>query len=198
MTNARDLAGPPPTLTRYKDTVLRAKMHYVMLLLRWVNAWLHDIQDMSVEAALDGLAHAKKIRRYASAVESSFTEAATAEMMFAGVAAYQGDGYTATLHTGTIRRGWKNTELVQEIIEREVDRQHQAMPDVALKDLRRIVTQTVWRMHGLGRMEWRSTDLRRLGIHPDDFSESTPGPASVDLRGEASYASQPALASKRG
>lgn len=180
--------GPPLKLSTYRNTILRAKMHYIVTLLKWARAWLDEVQEMSVPAALDGLAHAKKVRRFASSVEAVFTEAAVAEMLDAGVESYEGEDYTAVLRPGSERRNWKSTEVIEELIETETRRQRSLHPDIEPSVLRRIVTESVWRLYKVARPEWRSTDLRKVGIYPDDFSESVPVPASIDLRGEGSYA----------
>lgn len=142
---------------------------------------------MDLDAALNGLADAKRIRRFASRVEKAFDEAATAEMIFRDVEVQEGAGWRAVLRPGSRRQEWNSTTLLDELIDREVDRQQAKHPDIPVRALRKIISETLWRASTAARMEWRSTELRKMGISPDDFSVSVPVPPTVDLRGEASY-----------
>lgn len=180
---------PPLRLSTYKDSILRAKMEYVHRLLRWAVKWLAEVQDMDMDTAFDGLAHAKKVRRTANAVERTFEEAALAEMFHSGQSVHIGDGYTALLRTGRDRKGWKHDEVMEALIETSVERMQDRFPYVPEKTLRAIVTESMWQVHKTGRVDWRSTDLRAQGIDPDDYSTSTKEKPTIDLRGEASYAS---------
>lgn len=179
---------PPATLQDFEGTSIWKMMHKTVSQLRWSVAWLREVQDMSLDAALTGLAHAKRMRRYAAAVENTFTEAATAEMITRGITYYNGPGFTVVLHDSKDRRGWRTTDVVEEVIEQETTRQYEKHPDLSPRVLRQVVSETMWRTHGLARLEWRTNALRKAGIHPDDFCEAAPGMPSLDLRGTASYA----------
>lgn len=180
---------PPLRLTDYKNSVLRTKMAYVAALLRWASTWLAEVQDMTLDSAFEGLAHAKKVRRLASAVEKSFEEAAMAEMYHAGQPYYLGDGFTAVLRPGSDRKGWQHEKVMRALIERHVEKMQDRFPYVAESTLRAIVTESMWEVHKAGRIEWRSTDLRRAGVDPDLYSRRTEETPSIDMRGEATYVS---------
>lgn len=180
-------AQPPATLRTFTGSIVRGKMHYALLLLRWTQSWLSEVQGMDLDAALDGLALAKRLRRTASDVENSFAEAAIAEMIDQGQHVHHGEGYTALLHPAHDRRKWNHESLLNELIDIELRRQQHNHPEIPARALRQIVSETIWRTHAVARLEWRSTDLRRRGIHPDDFSDVVPVPASLELSGQASY-----------
>lgn len=179
---------PPETLQSFQGTSIWKMLHKTVSQLRWSAAWLREVQGMRLDAALSGLAHAKRVRRYAAAVEDTFTEAATAEMIMQGITHYEGDGFTAVLHDSKDRRGWRTTDVVEEVIEQETSRQRERHPDLSPRVLRQVVSETMWRAHGLARLEWRTNALRKVGIHPDDFCDTAPGMPSLDLRGRSSYA----------
>lgn len=178
---------PPASFQAYRGSVLRMKTQYAIALVKWCLNWLDEVQEMSLPAALDGLAHAKRLRRFAATLERLFEDAAIAEMTYAQVDNFDADGYTATLRPGTSRRGWRNDEVMQELIEQQVRREAKRFPGVDRRALRAIVTESMWAVHKAGRIEWRSTDLRRAGIDPSEFSDITAGRASIDLRGPAAY-----------
>lgn len=187
MGNDKRWPEPPAVLETYRGTALRMKVQYAVALIRWSLNWLGEVQDMRLVAALDGLAHAKRLRRHAAVLERLFEDAAIAEMTFTGTEEVEADGYTAVLRSGGSRKNWRNDAVMQELIEQAVARERRRFPDVDARTLRRIVTESMWKVHQVGRIEWRSTDLRRHGIDPDEFSDTTPGRASVDLRGPAAY-----------
>lgn len=189
---------PPAILESYKASVLRTKMAYVHALLKWVAAYLGEVQDMEGGAAFDGLAHAKKIRRTAWGIEKTFEEAAIAEMFHAGTPIHEGDGYTAVMRPGQDRKGWKHPNVMQALIESTYQRMAERFPYVPEGILRAIVTESMWQVHKTGRIEWRSTDLRRAGIDPDAYSTKTPESPTIDLRGPASYADTPSTRRRSG
>ena len=180
--------NPPLQLSTYNGTYLRAKMEGVHLLLKWAVRWLADVQDMDMKASLEGLAHAKQIRRTAAALERTFEEAALAEMFHTDQAIHIGDGYTAVMRNGKARKGWRHDQVMAALIDTAVEQMHGKYPYVPEKLLASIVTEAMWRVHKAGRVEWRSTDLRAAGVDPDEFSTSTEDAPTIDLRGEASYA----------
>lgn len=178
---------PPAALQNYRETALRMKVQYATALIRWCLNWLNEVQDMTLAAALDGLAHTKRLRRFATALERVFEDAAIAEMSFQGVDGYVADGYVATLHSGNSRRAWQHGPLMRELIEQTVERECRRFPQVDRKTVRTIVTESMWQVHNNGRVDWRATDLRRAGVDAGEFSEVTPGRASIELRGPAAY-----------
>lgn len=181
------MINAPLSLDSYRESVTRAKMTYVAALLRWVSAWLAEVQDMTLDAALDGLAHAKQVRRYAYAVEKVFEEAAIAEMHHAGQVMHVGEGYTAVMRPGGDRKGWKHDQVMTSLIDQTCQRMSERFPYLPPEALRAVVTESMWQVHKTGRIEWRSTDLRRNGVDPDEHSTRTPEAPTIDLRGEASY-----------
>lgn len=149
--------------------------------------WLNEVQEMTPEAAFDGLAHAKKIRRTAKSIERTFEEAALAEMFHAGATSYTGTDYQAVIQRGRDRKNWKHPDVMDALIEANIERMQERFPYVPADLLRTLVTEAMWEVHKHGRIDWRSTDLRKSGINPDEFSERTQERPSIDLRGAGSY-----------
>lgn len=177
----------PPLIEDYGASPVRAKINTALNQIKWVLVYMHDVQEVKVPAALQALAAAKQLRRYASALERTFDEAAVAEMQMSGVEHFAGEGFEAILHTGGSRKEWQNESLVNELADRFVVTNRDRFGDVSGRDLRRIVQASMNQMVAAGRVEWRSTSLRGMGIDPDEFSVKTPGSLSVELTGEASY-----------
>lgn len=188
----------PLRLARYKNSPLDRKMGYVHTLLRWALSWLNDVQEMSPEAAFDALAAAKRIRRTASALEKSLEEVALAEMFHAEATYYRGRDYTAVLRPGTDRKEWKHAEVMEALIDSTCVRFKERFPYVPDELLRTLVTESMWEVHKRGRVQWRSTDLRKAGVDPDDFSARTTENPSIDLRGAGSYYTPAAKRRPRG
>lgn len=178
---------PPLRLESFKASYLRLKLDYIQALLRWCQHWLNEVQDMSRDAAFDGLATAKRTRRLASSVEKTFEDIAIAAMYQDGEAIHQGDGYMAILRTGTERKAWKHAEVMTALVDATVQVMIDRHPYVPEKIMRAIVTESMWRVHKCGRVEWRATDLRSFGVDPDAYSTKSRDEPSLDLRGEASY-----------
>lgn len=178
---------PPLFLERYRGSVLRQKMEFAHSILRWSMNWLNEVQEMTPEAAFDGLAHAKKIRRTAHSVEKTFEEIGLAEMFHAGETRYVGADYRATMQSGRDRKNWKHPEVMEALIEATTERMQGRFPYVPKELVSALVTESMWEVHKHGRVDWRSTDLRKSGIDPSEFSERTQERPSIDLRGEGSY-----------
>lgn len=178
---------PPLFLERYRESALHRKMEFAHALLRWAVNWLNEVQEMTPDAAFDGLAHVKRIRRTASSVEKTFEEAALAEMFHAGETHYAGRDYQAIMRPGRDRKNWKHPEVMEALIEANIGRTQERFPYVPHSLLRAIVTESMWEVHKHGRIDWRSTDLRKSGINPDEFSEKTQERPTIDLRGSGSY-----------
>lgn len=178
---------PPLFLERYRESALHRKMDFVHAILRWAMNWLNEVQEMTPEAAFDGLAQAKRIRRTAKGIEKTFEEAALAEMFHAGATTYTGRDYQAVMQTGRDRKNWKHPDVMDALIAANVERMQERFPYVPADLVRTLVTESMWEVHKHGRIDWRSTDLRKSGINPDDFSERTQERPTIDLRGEGSY-----------
>lgn len=179
---------PPLRLSDFKASVVGMKLAYVAALLRWTSKWLAEVQDMSMDAAFDGLAQAKQIRRLASSVEKTFEEAAMAEMFHNAQSYHVGKDYLAFLRPGTSRKGWKHPQVMEALIEQTCARMQERFPYVPESTLQAIVTESMWQVHKVGRVEWRSTDLRKNGVDPNLYSTRSIEDPSIDLRGEGSYA----------
>lgn len=184
-------------LVDYGASIIRRRVQYGVTLIRWAINHLANAQDVTLTAALEGLAHSKRLRRTAAALERAFEDAAIAAMYHQGVTTWAGRGYTAVLHKASERRGWRSEAIINELIDRHTARLAIRFPDVPERTIRRIATEATWSLYSLGRLEWRSTDLRKAGIDPDEFSVRVPVPASLDLRGEAAYV-EGALGAARG
>lgn len=180
-------APVPPCLDDYPGSTLRGKIEFASALLRWALDYLTEVQDMTPQAAFDGLAHVKKARRLAKNVERWFEDAGIAEMYHQGIETYCGHGYTAELRSGNDRKDWDTAELAQELIEQRIDAAHQRFPDLSRRHLRAVVTEDVWTVLKAARPEWRSRALSDQGIDPNRYSTIIPGPARIELRGTASY-----------
>lgn len=178
---------PPLHLERYRQSALHRKMEFAHALLRWAMNWLNEVQEMTPEAAFDGLAHAKKIRRTAKSIEKTFEEAALAEMFHAGATRYVGNDYEATMQPGNDRKNWKHPDVMEALIEANINRMQERFPYVPETLLKALITESMWEVHKHGRIAWRSTDLRKSGIDPDEFSERTRENPTIELRGAASY-----------
>lgn len=178
---------PPLCLEKYQGSILHRKMEFVHALLRWAVNWLNEVQEMTTESAFDGLAHAKQIRRTASSIEKTFEEAALAEMFHAGQSLYTGKDYQAIMRPGNDRKGWKHSQVMEALIDSNIKRMQERFPYVPESLLRALVTESMWEVHKHGRIEWRSTDLRKSGIDPNDFSSRTQERPTIDLRGKGSY-----------
>lgn len=190
----------PLRLDRFTGSPARHRMQHAALLMKWALGWLRDTHEMSIDAALEGLAYAKMLRRLAAALERTFEDAAIAEMTHRDLSAYCGQDYAATLRSGATRKGWRHNELLAELIEDTSTRLAAAHPEIDPRLVRHLVTISMREMHSLGRVEWRATDLRRHGLNPGDFSTSVPGRCSINLTGPATFPTLPtglALAPQR-
>ena len=187
----------PPLIEDYGPSPVRAKINTALNQIKWVLIYMHDVQEVKLPAALQALAAAKQLRRYASALERTFDEAAVAEMQMSGVQHFAGEGFEAVLHTGGDRKEWQHESIVNELADRFIVTNRDRFSDVSGRDLRRIVQASMNELVSAGRVEWRSTSLREKGVDPDEFSVKTPGSLSVQLTGEASYVEDGYVAKKR-
>lgn len=176
-----------PIIDEYAPSPVRGKINTALNQIKWVLAYMHDVQEVRLPAALQALAAAKQLRRYARTLERVFDEAAVAEMHMSGVEHYAGEGFEATLYSGGDRKEWQHESLVNELADRFVNNHEGQFPDVSPRDLRRITQSAMNTLVDAGRIEWRSTSLRGMGVDPDEFSVKGPGNLSVRLEGEASY-----------
>lgn len=180
----------PLRLNRYTDTRLRHRVEGAAVFLRWAKGWLDATQDMTLAGALDGLAHTKRVRRTARSLEGTFEEAAIALMLQQGVTHAEGAGYTADLHPGNERREWRSEALMSELVEQAVARAADRFPDLPRRQIRVMLTESMWGVYKAARLEWRSTALREIGVDPDEFTTTYPGAASIEVRGDATYVNQ--------
>lgn len=178
---------PPLTLDAYRRSILYAKLEAAHLIIRRSAAWLAEVQDMTPQAAFDGLAHTKRIRRSIKRIEETFEEAGIAEMHHRSQFRYKGEAYTAELCSGRDRKNWDHAAVMDELIEQTITRLHHKHPSVHETDLRAIVTTAMWQPYTMGRIEWRSTSLRKAGVDPDRYSETTRERPTIKLTGPASY-----------
>lgn len=177
----------PPLIEDYGRSPVRGKINTALNQIKWVLAYMHDVQEVKLPAALQMLAAAKQLRRYARALEKCADEAAVAEMQLTETPHYAGEGFEAVLRDGGNRSDWQHESLVNEIADRYVAKAHSRTPDVSKRDFRRIAQGAMNELMTAGRVEWRSTSLRKMGVDPDEFSIRTTGAQSVELTGEASY-----------
>lgn len=177
----------PPILEDYGTSPVRNKINHALNLIKWSLAFMHDVQEVELTAALQALAASKQLRRYAYTLERTFDEAAVAEMQMSDTQHFAGEGFEATLHSGGDRKEWQHESIVNELADRFIATNRDRFSDVSGRDLRRIVQASMNELMAAGRVEWRSTSLRSMGVDPDDFSVKTPGSLSVELTGEASY-----------
>lgn len=177
----------PPQIEDYGTSPVRGKINTALNQIKWVLAYMHDVQEVKLPAALQMLAAAKQLRRYARALEKTVDEAAVAEMQMSETHHYAGEGFEALLHSGGNRSEWQDESIVNEIADRFVVRNRDRFSEVSRRDLRRIVQAAMNELVFAGRVDWRSRSLRKMGVDPDEFSVKIPGSMSVELTGEASY-----------
>lgn len=179
---------PPHEITQLGATPVKGRIANAQAQIRWCLGFLHDVQQMSPTAALDGLALAKKLRRYAAALERTFQSAAEAEMQSSGTRELQGDGFIGVLHTDGPRRDWRSESLVNEVADRYIADVRRAHPELPPAMVRKIALGAMNKLAEAGRIEWRSTSLREMGVDPDEFSRKEANTRmSVEMRGEAVY-----------
>lgn len=178
----------PATIEDYGSSSIRGKINNALNQIKWVMGYMHDVQEIKLPAALQALAAAKQLRRYAYGMERLFDEAAVAEMQMSDTNHFAGEGFEATLHSGGDRKAWQHDSIVNELADRFIATNRDRFAEVSGRDLRRIVQASMNELMSAGRIEWRSTSLRDKNIDPDDFSIKTHGALSVELTGEASYA----------
>ena len=175
------------TLDSYRGSPLRAKIAYAEALLGWAETWLKNSHDMEGQAPFEGLAHAKRLRRMAHRIEVFFEEAAIAQLYHQEKAYAVGEGYTAVLRPPQERRGWDHAGVMTALIDAVTEQMTARHPSIPRRAAQQMITEAMWTVHKVGRIDWRSTDLREFGVDPDDFSTHTEVPARIDLRGDASY-----------
>ena len=163
-------------------------MDYATAAVRWVHVWLDGIQEMPLDAALDLLAIVKRHRRWARSLERVIEDVAIAEMTMRDMSAYSGNGYTVILHPGERRTDWDDEKVMNDLIDAAVTRQARRHPGLDKRALRRVLTEEMWRLHEhAARPRWRSTMLRAAGFDPNEYSAVTAVPASLEMRGDATY-----------
>lgn len=179
-------------IDNYRDSPLRGAINNATARMKWVAAYLNDVDTIPVASALEGLAAIKQLRRWVRNIEQTFTLAATAEMAETGTEEYtgtndDGEAFTVHLRESSWRTGWNHDSLINELTDRYVETATIRHPDLSPETIRRISIEAISHLTGAGRIEWRSTVLRELGINPDEFSTRHSNGPSVDLRGDAAY-----------
>lgn len=177
----------PPHIEDYGASPVRGKINTALNQIKWVLAYMHDVQEVKLPAALQMLAAAKQLRRYASTLERGIDEAAIAEMQMSETDIFAGEGFDAVLHSDGDRKEWQDESIVNELADRFIVRNRDRFSSVSGRDLRRIVQASMNELMTAGRISWRSTSLREKGVDPDEFSVKTPKGMSLELTGEASY-----------
>ena len=171
----------------FTSSEMKRRLDFVIGTFDSIRAYLGAVDDFGLRAALDALAHVKKIRRKAKGIERILEDVAISAMLHAGQKTYSGDGYEAILHSGASSKEWKSLEVVEALIIRTVKIRTRAYPDVDPEIIERIVRDDFAVAYSVANPSWRSTVLARLGIDAHDYCTVVPGQQSIDLRGEASY-----------
>lgn len=177
-------AGAEP----YSATALKHHLAHAEAHLKKAQALLEVTDDFAGDAPFDGLAHAKRLRRLSARIERLFTDAAIAQMHHDRKAYHVGRGYTAVLRPGEERRGWRDDEVMADLIAATVDRALARHPYLPPKAAKALLTEAMWTVYKAGRITWRSTSLRELGLDPDDYSHHAPTSPSLDMRGVSTHA----------
>lgn len=87
-------------------------------------------------------------------------------------------GFIAEVRGGKDRKEWRTDELAWECVREFTVNKTSGEIDEADAALVGLVRD---RLVNCARMEWRTTQLRPLGINPDDWSTSTPGRRTLSL-----------------
>jgi hypothetical protein len=166
---------------------MKSKVDFVIGTIEAAKEYIGSLDDFSTRGALDALAHVKKARRKMKGLELILEDVAIAAMHHAELENFDGDGYTARLHRGGHRKGWRHTDLVKDVTARTIKLRIKQYPDVDPEILTRIVQQDMAVAYSACRPEWRTTVLRRLGIEANDYSTKGPGQQSIEITGQATY-----------
>lgn len=178
----------PFALTSYAASLLRKRFSQAESALKEAHAWIGNMQDSEGEAVFVALAHIKRVRRLSARVERSLEEAAIAQMHHDGQVYRVGDGYTAVLRPAQERRGWNNQAVMHDLEEAIIEKLTASNPAVPRSAVRAIAREALWSVHRAGRIEWRSTSLRDMGLDPDTYSTHVSVPESIDMRGTTTHA----------
>lgn len=178
----------PFTMTRYASSFVRKRLSQAEAALKEAYAWLDNTDDFDGDSAFEGLAHIKRLRRLANRIEKTLEDGAIAQMHHYNQVYRIGDGYTAVLRPARERRGWDNAAVMADLEERVVEKVSSRNPAVAPSAVKAIVREAMWSVHKAGRIEWRSSDLRAIGLNPDSYSHHVSAPESLDMRGTRTHA----------
>lgn len=178
---------PETALVSYETSTMKSKLDFVIATIEAAKEYIGNFDDFSTRAALDALAHVKKTRRKMKGLELILEDVAMAAMHHAELENFDGDGYTARLHRGGYRKGWRHTDLINDVTARTIKLRIKQYPDVDPEILARIVQQDMVVAYSACRPDWRTTVLRRLGIEANDYSTKGPGKQSVEITGPATY-----------
>lgn len=178
---------PNPSLVSYETSIMKSKLDFVIATIEAAKEFIGSLDDFSTRAALDALAHVKKTRRKMKGLEVILEDIAIAAMHHADLENFDGDGYTARLHPGGYRKGWRHTELIEDVTAKTIKHRIKQYPDVDPEILARIVRQDMVLAYSVCRPDWRTTVLRRLGIEANHYSTKGPGKQSIEITGQATY-----------
>lgn len=178
---------PQSALDSYETSGMKTRFNFIIATVETAKDFIGTVDDFSIRAALDALAHVKKTRRKLKGLEKILEDIAIAAMLHAEVDTFDGDGYAAQLHKGGYRKAWRHTALVEDVVARTIKQRIKQYPDVDPEILERIVRQDIVLAYSVCRPEWRSTVLRRLGIEANDYSTKGPGQQSIEITGPATY-----------
>lgn len=174
-------------IRNYAESEMRRHLNYVTATADTLREYLGSIDDWSLPAALEALAHTKRARRKLKGLEIILEDCANAEMLHSNVTTFAGEGFQAIRHEGGHRKEWQHLEVASAVIERTVARRIKQHPDIDPEVVSRLVRDDFAVAFSVAKPEWRSRVLERLGIDADDYSKKVPGAASIELRGPASY-----------
>lgn len=174
-------------LREYGTSELKRRMGFIIGTSDAINAYLGAVDDFSLKAVLEALAHTKKARRKLKGLETILTDAAIAEMNHAGVKVFEGEGFSAVLHSGAASKEWKHVAVIEEIIKRTAARRCVQHPDVDPAIIEKIVRDDITIAYSVASPAWRSSVLMRMGIDAHDYCVKVPGSQTVEIRGPASY-----------
>jgi len=163
------------------------RLQYIIATATLMRESIGDGGDMTADHAARLLAHVKKTRRSIGGLERLVEDLTIASMASEGLQRIVGPDFTATLHEGGSRKEWRSQDLAGEVVARLARIQAKRHPSVNASTVRHIVSETVWNLLAVGRIEWRSRRLASLQLNADDYSKKEPGVASIEVRGAGSY-----------
>lgn len=160
--------------------------------LRALGERLDDLEDAAInllgthgaEGVASLLAEVRSVRQ-ALGIRERAIEDLLADVMLDDTMTLEGVGVFQLRH-GKDRKAWQSEQLLSEVIRRSLDPEGTGelppLPEV-VERIRAGVFDTAPVTPSLG---WRVTALKRLGLDPDEWCESTPGRTTVQITEAAS------------